>query len=227
MAEGGAEAALRGYRLQTLYILSRLMNVENREHIFRPEGKEDLDIYASVDQLLETVQVKAYTQGLTLSDFSPEKDSSFFRRALSNLKANPDSTIRVVSFGPIGPEIAKAWSHEGPERESVRRKLTDYGYTSEEIRDLLTIEFSKAEESVLEEEVFAFLQNTLTGGDPPNAFELLMYWVSLASEQSRQIEYSTVIEKLASVGRYLQQRSAYHDEWFTSILPLTDTLDTR
>ena len=102
MVNSGAAAALRGYRLQTLYILSRLMNAEGREHLFRPEGKEDLDIYTSDGQLLETVQVKAITDSLTLSDFSPKEDSAFFKRSLSNLKANPDSTIRVVSFGPIG-----------------------------------------------------------------------------------------------------------------------------
>jgi len=119
MSEGGGSAALRGYRLQTLYILSRLTNVESREHIFRPEGKEDLDIYSSSGQLLETVQVKAYTSSLTLSDFSPQTDSSFFRRSLRTFGDHPDSKIRIVGFGPIGPE-----------RESVRRKLTEYGYTS-------------------------------------------------------------------------------------------------
>ena len=71
MSESGGSAALRGYRLQTLYILSRLMNAESHEHLFRPEGKEDLDIYTSDGQLLETVQVKAYTPSLTLSDFFP------------------------------------------------------------------------------------------------------------------------------------------------------------
>ena len=226
MSASGGLAALRGYRLQTLYILSRLMNVDSREHIFRPEGKEDLDIYSSSGQLLESVQVKAYTSSLILSDFSPQTDSSFFRRSLRILGDHPDAKIKIVSFGPIGPEIEKAWGQEGPERESVRRKLTEYGYTSEEINGLLTIKFVEVNDSELEDEVFTFLKSTLTGGDPPNAFELMMYWIFLASEQSKLVGYSAVIEKLASVGRYLQQRSTYHDEWFTSILPLTDTLDS-
>ncbi len=226
MSESGGPAALRGYRLQTLYILSRLMNVESREHIFRPEGKEDLDIYSSSGQLLESVQVKAYTSSLILSDFSPQTDSSFFRRSLRILGDHSDAKIKIVSFGPIGPEIEKAWGQEGPERESVRRKLTEYGYTSKEINGLLTIKFAEVNDSELEDEVFTFLKSTLTGGDPPNAFELMMYWIFLASEQSKLVEYSAVIEKLASVGRYLQQCSTYHDEWFTSILPLIDTLDS-
>lgn len=226
MSESGGSAALRGYRLQTLYILSRLMNVESREHLFRPEGKEDLDIYSSSGQLLETVQVKAFTSSLTLSDFSPQTDSSFFKRALRILGDHPDAKIRVVSFGPIGPEIEKAWGQEGPERERVRRKLTNYRYTSKEIDGLFTIEFSMASESEFEGEAFAFLRDTLTGGDPPNAFGLLMFWVFLASELKEKIVYSAVINELTSVGRYVGTRSAYHDEWFTSILPLTDTLDS-
>ncbi len=176
MSESGGPAALRGYRLQTLYILSRLMNVESREHIFRPEGKEDLDIYSSSGQLLESVQVKAYTSSLILSDFSPQTDSSFFRRSLRILGDHSDAKIKIVSFGPIGPEIEKAWGQEGPERESVRRKLTEYGYTSKEINGLLTIKFAEVNDSELEDEVFTFLKSTLTGGDPPNAFELMMYW---------------------------------------------------
>ena len=226
MSDSGGSAALRGYRLQTLYILSRLMNAESHEHSFRPEGKEDLDIYTSNGQLLETVQVKAFTPNLTLSDFSPHKDGSFFKRSLRNLATNPGSTIRVVSFGPIGPEIEKAWSHEGPERESVRAKFTEYGYSFEQINGLLAIEFSVLDESELKEEVVAFLKNTSTAGDPPNAFSLLMYWVFIASELKEKIVYSTVIDKLINVGRDVGARSAYHDEWYTSILPLTDTLNS-
>ena len=224
MSDSGGSAALRGYRLQTLYILSRLMNAEGHEHSFRPEGKEDLDIYTSNGQLLETVQVKAFAPNLTLSDFSPQKDDSFFKRSLRNLAANPGSTIRVVSFGPIGPEIEKAWSQEGPERESVRAKFTEYGYSIEEINGLLAIDFSVMDESELKEKVFAFLKNTMTAGDPPHAFGLLMYWVFIASELKEQIRYSTVIDRLTSVGRYVGARSACHDEWYASILPLTDVM---
>lgn len=224
MSDSGGAAALRGSRLQTLYILSRLMNAEGHEHSFRPEGKEDLDIYASNGQLLETVQVKAFAPNLTLSDFSPQKDDSFFKRSLRNFATNPGSTIRVVSFGPIGPEIEKAWSQEGPERESVRTKFTEYGYSIEEINGLLAIDFSVMDESELKEKVFAFLKNTMTAGDPPHAFGLLMYWVFIASELKEQIRYSTVIDRLTGIGRYVGLRSAYHDEWYTSILPLTDVM---
>ena len=226
MSESGGSAALRGYRLQTLYILSRLMNAESHEHLFRPEGKEDLDIYTSDGQLLETVQVKAYSENLTLSNLTSEPNDSFFDRSLRNRADFPNSTIRIVSFGPVGPEIEQAWSQEGPDRENVRSKLIGHGYSSEEIEELLTIEFCEVSESEVKEEVFAFLKSTLAGGDPQSAFGLLMYWVFIASELKERIVYSTVIDILTNVGRYVGSRSAYHDEWYTSILPLTDALNS-
>ncbi len=223
MPRDGAAAALRGYRLQTLYILSRLLDVEHQELWYLPEGKEDLDIHSPDGELLETVQVKAYSDNLSLSNFASQLHDSFFDRSLRNRRSFPDSTIRIVSFGRIGPEIEAAWSQEGPERQRVREKLREYGYSSGEISEIFDIKFSMADESELEAKVADFLQASPAGGDPLNAFELLMYWVFRASEQSERIEYSSVIEKLSSVGRYLQQRSAYHDEWFNSIHPLIDT----
>ena len=226
MAKIGATAAFRGFRLQTLYILARLIDVEDQDLLFRPEGKEDLDTYTSDGQLLETVQVKAYSANLTLSNLTSEPNDSFFDRSLRNRADFPNSTIRIVSFGPVGPEMEQAWSSNGRERKSVHRKLTEDGYTQQAIADLLSIQLDKVDEAELERKVFAFLQTTLTGGDPPNAFDLLMYWVCRVSERREQISYSDVIDKLTSVGRYLEARSAYYDEWFTSILPLTDTLDS-
>ena len=77
MVKSGATAAFRGYRLQTPYILSRLIEVEDQNFLFRPEGKEDLDIYSVDGQLLETVQVKAYSANLTLSNLASEPNDTF------------------------------------------------------------------------------------------------------------------------------------------------------
>ena len=226
MAKSGATAAFRGYRLQTLYILSRLIDVEDQEFLFRPEGKEDLDIYASDGQLLETVQVKAFSTNLSLSNLTSESNDTFFDRSLRNRANSPDSAIRIVSFGPIGPEMKQAWASNEGARERVRRKLTEDGFTQDDIANLLSIQLEQVDEAELERKVFAFLRKTLTGGDPSNAFDLLMHWVCRVSERREQISYSDVIGKLTNVGRYLEARSAFYDEWFTSILPLPQTLDS-
>lgn len=44
MTQPGAPAAYRGYRLQALYILKRILRPGSDEYIFQPEGCEDLDI---------------------------------------------------------------------------------------------------------------------------------------------------------------------------------------
>ena len=227
MAKIGATAAFRGFRLQTLYILSRLIDVEHQDLLYRPEGKEDLDIYTSDGKLLETVQVKAHSENLTLTKLISESNDSFLDRSLRNLTDFPNSTIKMVSFGPIGPEMEQAWSTDGRERERVHIKLTEDGYTQQEIEDLLSIQLDEADEAELNLKVFAFLRTTPAGGDPPNAFDLLMYWLYLVSERREQISYSDLIDKLTNIGRYLEARSAYYDEWFTSILPLPDTSDSN
>jgi hypothetical protein len=80
MSLRGAEPAYRGYRLQALYALSRILSSEaSRQLTFQPEGREDLSILEETGELLETVQVKAYSDNLAISDFSPEKPGSFFR----------------------------------------------------------------------------------------------------------------------------------------------------
>ena len=45
MSNSGAKAALKGYRLQTLYILYEILQSRDSELIFQPEGNEDLAIY--------------------------------------------------------------------------------------------------------------------------------------------------------------------------------------
>lgn len=220
MSDMGATSAFRGYRLQTLYALYRLISDPGLK--YQPEGIEDLDIYSSSGLLLESAQVKAYGSDLSLSVLSPQKSDSFFRRSLNTLATNPGSKIKIISFGSIGPEMEKAWSGEEPTKRRVKAKLVEYGYTNDEAEKLFSIELVSVDELELKNQVFGFLKQTLAGGDPASAFDLLMYWIYLASEQGERVEYPDFIEKLSKVGRYLQERSAFHDEWFTSIHPLVD-----
>ena len=62
-----ATPAYRGYRLQTLYALSRILgSTEGSDLVFQPEGLEDLDILGADNRLIETIQVKAYGSNLSL-----------------------------------------------------------------------------------------------------------------------------------------------------------------
>ena len=103
-----ATPAYRGYRLQALYTLSRLLESNDSANFtFQPEGKEDLAIFDASNNLVEVVQVKAHSQDLALSSFKLKKSDSFFYRVAQLLKTNSHLTISIASFGEIGQEMLK------------------------------------------------------------------------------------------------------------------------
>ena len=219
----GAIAAYKGYRNQALYSLHRILTSQQKGLFFQPEKYEALAVYEDSGKILEAVQVKDLTANLSLSDFSPEKLDSFFRRSLTLIKGNPGIKIIIISFGPIGPEMAKAWAGEASYQRDVITKLSKNSFSSADIKLLFqNIEILKADEADLKNQILSFLKNSLAGGDTGNAFDLLHYWLYKASEKRELITYSTLIAKINNVGQYLTERAMHHQEWFTSIVPLGD-----
>lgn len=219
MSQRGAPAALGGYRVQALYTLKRIFDNKKPETIFQPEGIEDLDILIdnSFDHL---IQVKRYAS-LQLSDLSPEKPTSFFRRAITALKDSNPPGITLVNFGDIGPELAKAWQGEASKKKSIRKKLSNLEYSDADIDMLFeNIKIVSKDEFVLEQDVYQLIQAHLTGIDPDNAFDLLHAWLYSCMEKRQPITSHVTLEKINSVGRFLAERRDHHDQWFTSILPL-------
>lgn len=222
MPEIGAQAALAGYRKQALVNLDRILAPGADGLTFIPDGIEDLDILGPDGELAELLQVKAYADDLVLSHFTPEKPHSFLRRAAARA-TRPDLRIIVATFGRIGPELQGAWNGDAQHRAGVVRKLREKGYTDQEVELLFSsVRFERVDEDVLRARVFARLRENLTGGDPESAFELLTNWLYQASEQGRRITPADVTARVTSVGRYLAERTAHHQEWFTSIVPLVD-----
>jgi len=224
MTSLGAESAFRGYRLQALYILHRIIDSKDMPKLtFQPEGREDLAIYEG-GKLVEAIQVKARGRNLSISSFSPEKPLSFFHRAVKLLRTKPQPSVRIISFGPIGPEMKKAWDGDTEKQRSISKKLVAYGLSSSDVNQVFgSIGLIKVDEDLVRNGVFAFLRESLLGGDPKSAFELLTYWLYLASEKRDRITYSSLIYKINRVGRYLMERATSHAEWFTSIVPLEDS----
>lgn len=221
MSDSGAKAALQGFRLQALYILHTVLSSEDANLAFLPEGQEDLDIYHG-EQLSHSIQVKSHKNNLRYSDFNPTSSDSFFRRSLKTIK-NTDAAIKVATYGPVGPELAGAWSESKKERDSLFKKFYKDGYTQDDYDALIqNIEWEDVNEQQLESSVFKLLQNTLVGGEPSTAFDLLNYWINRASEESLLLSRQMVVEKIQTVGLYLEQRAAHHEEWFTSIKPIME-----
>ena len=136
MDNSGAKAALKGYRLQTLYTLVEILDSCDSDDVFQPEGEEDLAIYKN-SELTRVIQVKARSEKLTLSSFNPEKKDSFFHRVAGQLHIHRSLTVEVISFGEIGSEIKKAWENgDANSRASVITKLRKHGINEKSIDDL-------------------------------------------------------------------------------------------
>jgi hypothetical protein len=218
-----ATPAYRGYRLQTLYTLGRILEPnESRNLIFQPEGAEDFAIWDTSDHLLETVQVKAYSANLTLSLFSPEKADSFLYRADGLLCIYPDMRIKIASFGDIEGELLRATQEDGKDRAEVARKVSEKNFLSEiDARRLLNqLQIVSVVESEVEARVLTALQSFCTGIDPVPAFEMLNFWLYLCAENKSKIAQNNVIQRINDVGRFLAERNAHHNEWFRSIIPI-------
>ena len=226
-----ATPAYRGYRLQTLYTLARILEPHERtDLVFQPEGAEDFAIWDVNDRLLEAVQAKAYSANLTLSLLSPEKVDSFLYRANNLLNAYPKTRIRIASFGDVGIELLQATQEDGPETQRVARKIAEHGFLSEANahRLLNQLQIILVVESELEERVFCSLQDLCTGIDPVPAFEMLNFWLYICAEKKTKITRSDVIQRINDVGRFISERNAHHSEWFRSIVPVENfEVDTQ
>ncbi|HKO98121.1 MAG TPA: hypothetical protein VJU86_14080 [Pyrinomonadaceae bacterium] len=221
-----ATPAYRGYRLQALYTLDRILSQKNGLLIFQPEGIEDLAIFDDEDRLLEVVQVKQRTSNLTLSSFKPEKPNSFFYRVSSELDKDPRVRVTIVAFGTVGPEINNAINNNGSDRTSVAKKIASYGFLTEskaaDVLERATLVF--AAEDVLMAAVHKALLESLAGVDATAAFELLTHWLYICAEKRTQISRTDVIDRINKVGEFVAARAAHQLEWFTSVIPLTDNL---
>lgn len=221
-----ATPVYRGYRLQALYTLARVLEQHDGDaFIFQPEGKEDLAVFNSSNTLLEIIQVKERSADLTLSSFEPEKPGSFFYRVAAELKANSNVRITVAAFGNVGPELDRAINEEGADRTRVAQKIAAQRYLPEAeavalLRNLCLVRVDEAE---LTDKITATLCASLTGVDPTSAFDLLAYWLYISAENKTKITRADVIERINRVGEFIAARAAHHREWFTVIVPVEDT----
>lgn len=225
-ANSDATPAYRGYRLQALYTLARVLNQKGEPLVFQPEGAEDLAVYDGGNQLLEIIQVKQRTSGLALSSFKPESPNSFFYRVSSELDKDPGINVTIIAFGVIGPEIQNAVAEAADRRTKVAAKIASFGFLSES-KSRVVLEkatLTLADESGLMASVYKTLKESLPGVDPDSAFELLTHWLYICAENRTRITRTDVIDRITKVGKFVAARAAYQMEWFTAIVPLEDKL---
>jgi hypothetical protein len=119
-----ATPAYRGYRRQALYVLWRILSAGDKStSIFEPEGTEDLSVRDATGALLEVIQVKNYSDNLTVSHFKPDRPDSFFYRMRDVVRSDSRASLAIASYGEVGPELKKAFTGD-----AATMKLHRVGY---------------------------------------------------------------------------------------------------
>lgn len=220
MYDSDATHAYRGYRLQALFILFRILDSDPNLY-FTPEGNEDLSI-SDEEREIEVIQVKSY-RGLVLSHLEPSNDSSFFHRVNKLLGKNGLLAVKLVNIGPIGPEMENAWEKEGKDRSNIKKKLKVFGFNDSEIeRFFERIQLISLEEDNIKKLVFQKIKELLKGIKSEYAFDLLQKWLFDLSETRSTISQNELIDKIQKIGKFLNDRNLCHSEWFTNVIPISN-----
>lgn len=225
----GGSAAIRGFRLQTFYILRRLL--EGGGDSFQPEGAEDL-LRLTPDRIpQEHVQIKAYSAPLTVSLLAKAAEGEgaeppYLRRVLNRLSSTENVQETLVVIGTFGQQMRKAWQGDLREQEKIRRTLQDKDYSDVEI-DLLfaKLKLEEINEAEQDRQIADYLQEGITAGDVQTARAVLAFWLLELSEQPKNglpniVSSEDVARKLQEIGRGTMELRSFHDEWGRTLSPL-------
>jgi len=202
----------------------------------QPEGEEDVAILDESGKHVEVVQVKDYSDNLTASTLEPR----WFHRIAKHCEPDSKTNVRVASFGPIGPDLAKATDNtvcEIPHRvldtitkdreverkqpDGTKKKIKVPGLSRDKAENVLRhIEVERVDEDTLTSSIFDQLKLTLTSGDPKSAFHNLMWWMLTSSENQTKLTRPRAVAKIEEIGRFLSHRAAHQHEWHISINPI-------
>jgi hypothetical protein len=227
MSFPGAPAALRGFRLQHLYTLHRLLADDSISGFdIQLEGSEDLEIFDPSGRPVEAVQVKSRRgDPLSPSDLASAADS-FFERARRRLRDEPAMVQRVACFGPVGRTVQAMSAARGANLDGdARASLERFKFSRKQIDAFRSVFLVDADldDAAMERDVHAWLRETVAGAlNPDAAFLYLSGWMQRASEERRRITAGDVRELLTSAGRFVAEAAAHGSEWFTTIVPLRE-----
>lgn len=219
-SEIGAEAAWRGFSTQTLYIAKRLLIAEDDDQLY-PERVEDLMIMRK-EKIIELVQVKNLSDDLSLSDLSPKKNDSFFRRCLK-FKKNEEICLKIVSFGNIGSELQNMLKEKEKGKSSIYNKLLSYGYGENDTLWLLNhLEIEEISEAEIEKSI----KDTLKSYVEIVAYNLvkdnLIYYIYKLSQEKGYTSKKCWEEKVSNIAKDLMAIDSMQRQYQRTIIPLYD-----
>lgn len=218
-SEIGTEAAWRGFSTQTMYIANRLLIAEDGLKLF-PEHIEDLMIMKE-GQIIELVQVKNLSSDLSLSDLSPKKEDSFFRRCLK-YKSKEDICLKIVSFGEVGYEMDCMLQSEERSNSNIANKLSEYGYDTEDIKWLLKhLTIEKVKESSLENSINNELKKYIeTLGAYNLIYDSLIYYIYRLSRVKGSTSKDEWELKIADIAKNIRSIDSIYKQYQKTIIPL-------
>lgn len=212
-----ALSALKGYRTQFLYSLHYILSNQDRSHIYRLEGEEDLDVLDEQGHILYAIQVKNLSKVLGLSDLISQNKTSFLKRFVS---IYPKSTPVLASFGPVSEELKK-WKNDPGKKDAKERALFQKAGISE-LQTIVIKEkliFSIVSEEVITEQILEMLK-AHKSIDPVPTAENLLYFIQYAAEKQQLISTRELLEKIDQIGIYLSERIAYTNQYGIFVKPL-------
>lgn len=211
------QSTLHGYRVQFLYTLYRMMLPGNRQEVFVPEGKEDLDVY--VDGVLEEcIQVKCHSGVLTFGDlYSAGRKTSLYSRAISSLGENPNVKIRIVSIsGKISDELTDKAKLKRKLKGDAELKLKEH--EAKKLADI--IEAAVFDEQKMLSAISLELKSRFTEINTVLGIRLLTQWIYEAAEHGGRLTIESLEQVIRAIGVFQSQMQAFRHQLGYAIVPL-------
>ena len=224
----GAISALKGYRVQFLYTLLRILSYSESENEFHPEGNfEDLDIYNSNSEIIEIIQVKNLTEILTLSKILSSKEkNSFLQRALKVYKEGKRPKIKLVSFGDINDDVKNL--NQKKYSPNLLKKLKAQGLNDTEIKILQdNFEYEIVGEQKVIENIFSSIEKWGSFANIKITLDLLTYWIYFAAEKQDVITPANFKEQFDRVCSFQKERINFNSAYNSLIRQLDNEIETE
>lgn len=222
----GAISALKGYRLQFLYSLDRILAFKEFETKFRPEGEfEDLDIYNHVNTVIEIIQIKDLGDTLTLADLTTsKKDNTFLKRAIKAYGDGNRPSIRLVSFGEINEDV-KNLSNSNYS-ESFIKKLYKQGLTKGDIEILKgNFKYEIVDEQQIKNNILSNIEKWGSFADAQITIDLLIYWIYYAAEKQFSITPTDFKDQFEKICKFQSERVSFNKTYNSLIRSLDNDLE--
>lgn len=224
----GAISALKGYRVQFLYSLARILSCNEHEAEFHPEGEfEDLDVYNEKGEVVEIIQVKDLGQILTLSDIiTSKKENTFLKRAYNTFKTHQTPKIKLVSFGEVNDDI-KALSAKYYSKELII-KLKKQGLNNDEIETIKgNFYYEVVDEQNVNEIIISNIEKWGTYADFDITLDLLQHAIYYAAENRQIITPVSFKAQFLQICQFQVERINFNKAYNILIKTLDNTIENE